>query len=63
MKPKWFSLICFALSLSSELQNSSLGGRQRLTVGCLGLVERMLAHLWRRGLVFTETLPQQQVGC
>lgn len=54
----WF----FNFFLSSELQNSSFWGRPRLTVGFLGLMERMFAHLWRRGFIFTETLPEQQVS-
>lgn len=56
--PDFFS----SLSLSSELQNSSLRGRPRLTVGCLGFMEWMFTYLWRRGFIFTETLPEQQVS-
>lgn len=60
--PEGFFCDFFSFSLSSELQNSSLGGRSRLTVGCLGFVEWMFTHMWRRGFIFTETLPEQQVS-
>lgn len=55
-------IIMTVLSFLTELQDSTLRGGLGQPVGCLGPVERVLTHLRWRGLLLTETLPQQQVS-